>query len=366
MANETISPSMGLPIPGVGTTAGPTYASDLDNCLNIIDGHTHNYGSGVQITPSGMNINIDLPFNSNNAVSLRSVRFAPQAAPISGVADIGCLYESGVDLWYNDGLGNQVRITSSGGVVGSPGSITGLVSPASATYVPGTQTFVWQSGANTPTNMDAGSYIFRNLTPSSNGITVSAPTGLSSNYDIVLPALPTVNSFVTIDTSGNLGSGIPVNGLSVPNIVKRTTGQTVGIRGVAVSTSSGAFTTASPSIVSVTNLSVTITTQGNPVMLMIQPDGLGTAAYIGLLASDNQAQGAFYFYNGASVVCESFIEIQATSSATILDIPPASLSCLDLTVLNSPGTYTYTLQTILFHGVIISCQNCILVAYEIL
>lgn len=202
---------MNLPVPGVGQTVGPTYASDVNTSLNMIDSHTHAPGSGVPITPSGLNINSDLPMQSNNAVSVRTIRFAPQPSLISGSgADIGCLYESGVDLYYNDGSGNQVRITQSGGVAGSPGSISNLVAPASAAYVAVNSTFVWQSDSGIAANMDAGTLIIRYPgsypTPSGNYIALQAPTGLATGYALTLPTTTpaTLGSWMTSTTSGVL------------------------------------------------------------------------------------------------------------------------------------------------------------------
>lgn len=206
MATVITSPNMNLPVPVVGQEAGPTYATDINNCLNIIDGHDHSIGYGTQITPSGININTSLSFNDYNATNLRSSRFFIQPSLLALATDLCCTYVSGVDLYYNDGNGNQIRMTQSGAVSGTPGSISGLSSPASASYNSGNQTFVWQSAANTPANMDGGSFIFRNITASSNGVTVSAPAALGSNYSLVLPSIPAQTNVMTLDTSGNMGS----------------------------------------------------------------------------------------------------------------------------------------------------------------
>lgn len=221
MAGSTVSANMNLVIPTVGVEPGPQWASDINASLTIIDAHNHSAGSGVPITPSGMNISSDLTMNSNNLISARSLKMTAQVSPLALAADVGCLYVSGVDLYYNDENGNQVRITQSGGVSGTPGSIAGLVSPASATYVPGTQTFVWQSAASTPANMDAASYIFRNLVASSKGLTLSPPAAMAADYALVLPNLPVSTKIMVLDSSGNMSasyttdnSTIEVNGSS--------------------------------------------------------------------------------------------------------------------------------------------------------
>jgi len=204
MSNFNLTPEMGLPNPVPSADPGPDYAVNIQACYNIIDGHNHSVGSGNQINPSAIVINADLPFNSNNATLLRSVRFVPQSATLSGPQDIGCLYESGVDLWYNDASGNQVQITS-GGLVNATSS--GISSPpASAAFSGGV--LVVNENTNTPGNIQAGSILIGNNVVSSNFVTLSAPNALAASYPIVFPtALPGATSLVTLDASGNLGAG---------------------------------------------------------------------------------------------------------------------------------------------------------------
>jgi hypothetical protein len=209
MANVTISPNMGLPIPVVGQETGPQWASDIDDSLTILDGHNHAPGSGVQINPNGILINADLPFGTNNATALRSVRFTPQLSVISLPTDRSCLSVAGVDLYYNDGSGNQIRITQSGSVAGSAGTITGLPSgTASAAYTSLSGTFVFQQATSTAANMDIGTLILRYPgsypTPAGNYIAIQAPTSLATGYAFTLPGiLPAVNgAFLTSSTAG--------------------------------------------------------------------------------------------------------------------------------------------------------------------
>lgn len=255
MAGENTSNYMSLPIPGVSVTDGPQWATDLNSCLTIVDAHNHTPGSGVPITPDGLNINIDLAMQTNNLTLTRSVRFSPQLAALAGAADIGCLYESGVDLWYNDGNGNQIQITQGGGVVGSPGSITGLVSPASATYVAADGTFVWQQTASTAADMDFGSAIFRNPTASSPGVKVQAPAPLGSDYTITLPSLPAaINTFLTIGTGGAIASAYTLDGVTLDISANQIEVKALGI-GTAQLTD-GSVTTAKLAGSAVTNAKI--------------------------------------------------------------------------------------------------------------
>lgn len=219
----TPSPNMNMPVPVPGQEAGPTWAIDLTSCLAILDQHDHSSGSGVPITPDGLNINSDLTFANNNAINLRSVRFQTQVAPLALASDLGCIYRSGVDLYYNDGNGNQVRITQSGGIAGSPGSISGLSSPASAVYTSGNSRFTWQSGVNLAADMDFRSAILRNSGVSSFGLTLSPPLAMGSDFSLVLPSLPSnSNSKLIISTTGNITSN-PASVLPGVTSVKTST-----------------------------------------------------------------------------------------------------------------------------------------------
>lgn len=214
MAFESISPNMNLILPGVGQTLGPQYATDLNNSLTLIDQHNHTAGYGVPIPSSGLNINADLSMNNNNLISIKSARFMPQSV-LSGPSDLDCLFVNGVDLYYNDGVGNHVRITQAGGVAGTPGSIAGLTSPASATYVAGSQTFVWQSDANTPANMDNASVILRNLVANSFGLTLQPPNAMGADYNLTLPTLPASQKIMTLDAAGNMSAPYVVDNVTI-------------------------------------------------------------------------------------------------------------------------------------------------------
>lgn len=207
MASFTTSPNMALQIPTVGVEPGPQYATDVNNSLNIIDSHNHSAGSGVLITPSGLNINSDLPINSNNLTLVYSTRFQSIVSPIPNSSpNIGCIYVSGNELYYNDfSGGHQVQITNNGSVNAGAGSITGLPSgTASVSFA--SSTYVFQSATNVAATLDAASIILRNTTPSSFGLTLSPPNALGSNYTVTLPALPGVTSVMTLTSSGNIGT----------------------------------------------------------------------------------------------------------------------------------------------------------------
>ena len=203
---------MFLPIPVVGQEPGPDYANDVNNSLTLVDGHDHTTGRGVPITPGALNINAALTFNSNFATNVAGITLSPQgAAPPNNT-----VYEAGVDLFFVDGAGNNIRITQAGGVAGTPGSISNLVPPASASYVAVTGTFTFQSDINTAANIDVASVYMRDQSPNSLfALALSPPAGLASNYQIVLPVLPVSQKIVTLDNNGNMTAPYTVDGVTL-------------------------------------------------------------------------------------------------------------------------------------------------------
>lgn len=210
------SPNMNLNVPTVGVTIGPNWALQINQCLDVIDQHNHASGNGVQITPAGMNINTDLSLGSNNATNARSVRFTSQGSAFTAGADIGCIYVYGADLYYRDTASNNVRLTIGGAVAGTPGSIGGLVAPASVTYVPANQTYVFESNVNTAGAIDCGPLYLRNIAAASNYIQISPPAVLPANYTITLPsALPAASKIVRLDNLGNLSASLDADNTTI-------------------------------------------------------------------------------------------------------------------------------------------------------
>lgn len=362
MADYTTSSNMSLLLPVPGVDPGPQWGENLNASLSLIDQHDHSSGNGVQITPSGMNISSDLTIAGNNLTVIRTTRFDPQSAVLAGATDLNCVYCVGVDLYYNDGNGNQIQITDSGGVAGSPGSISNLTSPASAAYVSGSQTFVWQSAANTPANMDCGSVILRNITASSKGVTLNAPAALAADYSVTFPAaLPASQKFATLDASGNIAASWAVDNstLEVSSNVVRVkdlgiTNAKLAALGQQVSSSCGSFTTASASYVDVTNLTVTITTIGRPVMIMMMSaDGpTGTS----IATSVTNIVGISIYTAGSGSIGEYLYS--GMSPSIVIGATPLLLT------VPSAGTHTYKIQAKVSSGSV-TLTDYVLVAYEL-
>jgi len=122
---------MSLIQPAVGVTVGPTWSSELNTSLGLIDTHDHTSGKGVQITPSGLNINADLEFNQNDATELRTLAFdSGSAATTTG--DTRALYHSGGDIYWRNATGTAVQITDGSAVKVGAGNIGGDIASSNA------------------------------------------------------------------------------------------------------------------------------------------------------------------------------------------------------------------------------------------
>lgn len=401
MANYTTTPNMGLILPTPTVDPGPDYAINQNTSFSTVDTHDHTPGKGVPVTPSGININSDLTFASKNATTLRSVRFSPQVSAINAATDIGCLYELGVDLYYIDGSGNQVRITQSGNVAGTPGSIANLASPASASYVSASSSFVFQSNSNVAANLDGRNLILRNSSASSFGQTIAPHASLSADQTFTLPNLPAANnSFITIDTSGGMGAAFTYDGVTLTVASNKLIVATGGITTTQLATGAvltvniadANVTTAKLATQSVTQVKkslravssagsdpgvggvtlnspanftisstfqlcalTTLTTLGNPVFIQLQPtNGVGQ-----IIAG---ASGDLIFVIQRDGVTIAQFEIQNPSSTTQMVVPPSVISYLDTGASAVGHSYSVLAKFNSGSGVINAFQ---IVAYEL-
>jgi hypothetical protein len=219
--SSTITPNLGLTVPGVGTEAGPDYAIEINNDLNILDAHDHSLGSGARITPSGLNINTDLSLVSNSLTNIKSLVLTNQTAITTPMAIYAETIGGQQELFYNDGTGRVIQITENGIVKASIASLDG------ESYAGGTFTWTQTSATAIPANFDIGNIILRpNVDGTTEGINVNVPaTGYSGlTVNLTLPLSPVTNpAFVTMDTVGVQTTSIStVQGITASNIANAT------------------------------------------------------------------------------------------------------------------------------------------------
>lgn len=359
-----ITPYMSLNLPTVGLSPSPTWASDLISAIYAVDAHNHN-GVGVKLTQAALQITDQLNLQTNALANASRVGLSQLSASL-GSNYQGQLYRVGNDLYYNDGAGVTIRITSSGAIdVGSVGGITGLASPASVSYSSVSKTFKFEQDSNYAATILSGNLAIReNAAGVTNTVTLMSPSSLASSYSLTLPgALPSTQSVLQLTTGGvitpsNTISSLSVGTLSVTSSLTsaaatingaldfsggsiaaasankvidaytRPTGSSVGVRGVAIaSADSGFWSTTSQTSVDVSNQSVTITTSGRPVRITFNGGHLGI---------DGQGWAAFELYRGSTLISTTTVKAN-----TLCYIPGSSISHIDMP---AAGTYTYKLM----------------------
>lgn len=204
---------MGLTLPTVSVTPGPTYGTLNNSAFTVIDSHNHTSGQGVQIPTLGININADLSFASFNGTNFRSTRYINQGSPLGTASDLACLYFSGGELYANDSSGNQVKITASGSVnVAGSGNITGMgATTATAVYTSGNQTFTWSSNTNVKAFMSCASVSIATTVASADSVTLASGTLSSGAYTLTLPtAVATTNNALLMSSNAGVLSYLPL------------------------------------------------------------------------------------------------------------------------------------------------------------
>lgn len=151
---------MNLDLPVVGATIGPAWAAELNTALEAVDAHDHSSGKGKAIPSAGILINADLNFNSYGPTGMKQASFTSQGSPLAA-SFTNCLSVVNNDLYYNNGVGAAIKLTSGssfniapvagiGGNYGQP-SVTALES-----YETGSDTyhFYEDPSLGTPTYSD--------------------------------------------------------------------------------------------------------------------------------------------------------------------------------------------------------------------
>lgn len=114
---------LGLDLPVVSTTPGPTWATKVNQAFDVLDAHDHSSGKGTPVITSGLNINANLTFNSNKAFSLLSSQYINNTATLTGSSNALSVFVKSGDLYYTNTGGTAIQITAGGALVSSPGAV---------------------------------------------------------------------------------------------------------------------------------------------------------------------------------------------------------------------------------------------------
>lgn len=117
------TPNMNLELPVPTVTLGPEWAIELNAAFDVIDLHDHSSGFGVSIKPAGLDIDSDLDFQSNRAFNLKSSKYTDQTATLTGALNASSVYSKSGDLWYTNGSGVAVQLTSGSSIISAPSSV---------------------------------------------------------------------------------------------------------------------------------------------------------------------------------------------------------------------------------------------------
>lgn len=363
---STLTPNMNLIESTVNVDSGLNWETNLNASLTIIDGHNHSPGYGVQINPAGININSSLSFNNNSAIALQASVFTQQLS----LSTLNAVYvKSDGNLYYNDGAGNSIQITTGGTVNATSSGISS--GSATASFV--SSVLVVNAASNTPANIQGGSILLGNNTPASKFLTLAPPAAMAANFTLTLPSTPAQTNVVTLDSSGNfssttwnaVGQNMTATGANAIAASRtRATGSTVAIGGVATSSSSGLFTTSSTSYVNATNLTVTISTSGRPVFVGLISDGVGSSSFINVGTTGPTGTANFAILNGSTIVGSHTLATSASGVSSVgVTVPSSALWHIDFP---AAGTYTYKIQARSPAGTATAeVFNSILTAYEL-
>lgn len=385
-------PNMNLVIPTPSVTLGPDWADQLNTALGLVDAHDHSTGKGAKVTPTGLNINADLPIGSNNLTGARSVRLSSNGAVLALPTDVGCIFNVNGDLFWSNNAGTAVQLTSGSAILAASDGISRRLERTAIN----SNTTINPSSTYSYLDVDTGTGVTITL-PAANGVAagrfyeIKDSTGQAATNNIV------INRAGSDTIDGATSVTLNVNYQSVRFVSDGTSNwhtqtrpkiadsalQTAMLADSAVTTAKinnnavtqakraalGQQISSSSGTVSInsttndiTNLSVTITTTGRPVFIGLVSDGSANDARMLVTRSANGATASIYILEGSTVISRQVYSMVAVGATTAtLTIPPSGFWHI---YVPAAGTYTYKVQGSTAASVI-NADYMKLVAYEL-
>jgi hypothetical protein len=124
--------NMSLVLPTVSETLGPEWAEELNEALEVIDLHDHSEGKGVPVTPAGLDINDALDMQNQRLENLALAVLQALAAANTSYA--GSIQRVGGNLYWINGGGTAVQLTSGSSVVSAGSGALSVNEPVSFPY----------------------------------------------------------------------------------------------------------------------------------------------------------------------------------------------------------------------------------------
>lgn len=334
------TPNMNLTLPLVSQTPGPTWASEINSDLEIIDLHNH-AGVGALVPVAGLDINADLSLATHALTNATKVALLNQASNLT----VNSVYAVSGNLWWKNGSGTAVQITSGSSVnVGGSGNIGGIVGSAAVNYVTGTLSFDFTDQNGNPASLLGDVFVGSSVVLGTATVTAAG----AGTYALNLPtALPANTSFLTCTSGGQFAYTSQTNGIT--RSMQAAVGQ------IVTSYQFSGPISAPGNLL----LPVTITTTGRPVFVGvtsittapnatgIRLDNTGAPAYSSAEIAVNITSASPPVGFTAGNYLKVAIAGQVTTSGSPIIVPASSLNGI---VALPAGTYTLQAALISISG----------------
>lgn len=310
--------SLGLWQPTVGSSPDPTWATELNQNSALLNSFLLGATPGPQFPTSYLNINADLTLNGYSLLDAAKVVFEPGAL-VATPASLWFKTEAGGDayLYATNGLGLEIQVTNATGLNnGSGGNWQGLTGGGSAWYNSGTKVFSLLQSGSPPSAPQYGDLRIGSITlfddtlaSPAHSITIKTPADAGiTTYSLTLPAaLPAATGILTTTSAGMVSTRLSPTGTPALSL---SSGNYIG------SASDDAYH-------AVTNLTVTASFAGNPVLICMVPDNNGTNDTALVMSGSTYGRLALY-KDGTLISGQGFNSFNQTGGfPTWVDAPTA-------------------------------------------